>query len=84
MDASDIMDADMTNDMDIDGATLVSCMRGTIFPARAKPAAKNKYQKRRGAKKAKTLELDDRSAFTLNAADATMYRALSTRCNYLS
>ena len=37
-----------------------------------------------GAKKAKKPELDDRSDFTLNAADATMYGALSARCKYLS
>ena len=84
MDASDIMDVDMTNDTDTDDATMVSCMRGSIFSTRTKPAAKNKYQKRLGAKKAKKLERDDRSDFTLNAADATMYRARSARCNYLS
>ena len=78
------MDVDTTNDRDIDGATMVSCMRGTIFSARTKPVAKNKFQKLLGAKKAKQLEIDDRSEFTLNAADATMYRAQSARCSYLS
>ena len=72
MDASNAMDVDMTNDTDMDGANMVSCMRGTIFCTRTKPAAKNKYQRRLGAKKAKKLELDDRSDFALNAADATM------------
>ena len=84
MDASTKIDVDTTNYMDIDGAHLVGCMRGDIFSARAKPAAKNKYQKRLGAKNAKKPELDERTKFTLNAADATMYRALSVRCNYHS
>ena len=83
MDASNIMDVDMTDHRDIDGANMLSCVRGTIFSTRTKPVAKNRYQKRLGAKKAKKLELDDRSDFTLNAADATMYRARSARCNYL-
>ena len=37
-----------------------------------------------GAKKAKRLELDYRSEYTLGAQDATMYRALAARCNYLA
>ena len=56
----------------------------SIFATRTPPANKNKYQKRMGAKKAKKLELDQSSEFTLNSADATTYRALAARCNYLS
>ena len=84
IDATNYMDIDTTNDTDIDVANMVSCVRGALFSAGAKPVAKNKYHKRLGAEKHKKLELDDRSEFTLNAADATMYRALSARCNCLS
>ena len=44
MDASIDMDIDTTDDMGIDGANMVSCMRGTIFSAKTKPDAKNKYR----------------------------------------
>ena len=37
-----------------------------------------------GAKKAKKLEISANSEFVLSPADATMYRALAARCNYLS
>ena len=57
---------------------------GSIFAARTKPINQNKYQKRVGAKKAKKLELDKNADFTLSPADATTYRALAARCNYLS
>ena len=50
---------------------------------RTKPVG-NKYQKRVGAKKAKKLEVDQNSSGALNPDDATMYRALAARCNYLS
>ena len=49
-----------------------------------KPVKSAKYQKRVGAKTAKKLELAENSAFELSPADATMYRALAARCNYLS
>jgi hypothetical protein len=55
-----------------------------ICAARTKPVAKAKFQKRVGAKTAKKLELAENSAFELEPADATMYRALAARCNYLS
>ena len=72
--------------MDVD-CGLVSTMHGTRLdiqmnnicsakPPRTKPLAKNKFQKRFGAKRAKQLELDERSEFILGAEDATMYRAL--------
>ena len=80
--------------MDVD-SDLVSTMHGTRLciqmnnicsakPPRTKPLAKNKFQKRLGAKKAKKLELDERLEFILGAEDATMYRALSARCNDLA
>ena len=50
---------------------------------RTKPVG-NKYQKRVGAKKAKKLEVDQNSSGALSPSDATMYRALAARCNYLS
>ena len=55
-----------------------------IFATRTKPVAKAKFQKRVGAKTAKKLELSENAAFELEPADATMYRALAARCNYLS
>ena len=55
-----------------------------IFAARTKPLTTNKFQKRVGAKTAKKLELAENAAFELEPADATMYRALAARCNYLS
>ena len=54
-----------------------------VFAKRTKPEKSNKYQKRLGAKTAKKLELAENSAFELSPADATMYRALVARCNYL-
>jgi hypothetical protein len=54
-----------------------------IFAQRTKPE-KNKFQKRVGAKTAKRLEIAENAAFELEPADATMYRALAARCNYLS
>ena len=56
----------------------------SVFATRTQLVNQNKYQKRVGAKKAKKLELDNNSAFTLSPADATTYRALAARCNYLS
>ena len=55
-----------------------------VFATRTKPVDSNKYKKRLGAKTAKKLELSENSAFELSPADATMYRALAARCNYLS
>ena len=49
-----------------------------------KPVKSGKFQKRVGAKTAKKLELAENSAFELSPADATTYRALAARCNYLS
>ena len=54
-----------------------------LFANRTKPV-KQKFQKRVGAKTAKKLEIAEHAAFELEPADATMYRALAARCNYLS
>ena len=57
------------------------------FPINAnqtKPLRKNKYQKRLGAKKAKRLEFEENADGALSPAEATMYSALSARCNYLA
>ena len=51
---------------------------------RTKPVNNNKYQKRLGAKKAKKLELSEDAELTLSRENATMYRALAARCNYLA
>ena len=55
-----------------------------IFATRTKPVKSGKYQKRMGAKKATKLELGANSEFILSPTDATVYRALSARCNYLA
>ena len=69
--------------MGIDGMDMDT--EGFFFAAtRTKPATTNKHAKRVGAKKAKRLELDDRFEYTLRAQDATIYRALAARCNYLA
>ena len=57
---------------------------GRVCATRTKPVNNAKYAKRVGAKKAKKLELDKNSEFVLSQADATTYRALAARCNYLS
>ena len=57
----------------------------SLFKAtRTLPISTNKYKKRVGAKTAKKLEMSEHSEFTLSREDATMYRALAARCNYLS
>ena len=72
------MDVDDSDDMDVDS--------GKVCATRTKPAISNKYAKRMGAKKAKKLEIAENALASdvLSSADATMYRALSARCNYLS
>ena len=61
--------------LDVDGPMTISV---------TKPVKSGKFQKRVGAKQAKKLELSENSAFELSPTDATMYRALAARCNYLS
>ena len=58
-------------------------MSRKLFAARTKPI-KKPGQKRIGAKKAKKLEVSASSSYQLGPADATTYRALSARCNYLA
>ena len=67
-----------------DDAMLVDEDFPMIFAARTKPVKNGKYQKRVGAKKAKKLELAANSDFNLTPQDATTYRALAARCNYLA
>ena len=55
-----------------------------ICANRTKPANSNKYAKRVGAKQAKKLELSENAEFVLSPKDATTYRALAARCNYLA
>ena len=62
----------------------MNSLSAPLMAARTKPNKNNKYAKRVGAKKAKKLEITSDSSFTLNADDATTYRALSARCNYLA
>ena len=53
-------------------------------PPKTKSVPGSKFQQRLGAKKTKKLELDERSEFTVSPEDATMYRALAAKCNYLA
>ena len=57
---------------------------GSILAARTKPENNAKYKKRVGAKTAKKLEMSENGTHALSPADATTYRALAARCNYLA
>ena len=57
---------------------------GKMAATRTKPVATNKYQKRLGAKKAKKLEVEENQEYILSPQDATTYRALAARCNYMA
>ena len=83
------MDTAMSNgtnddDVNMDTSEPMDIEPMHIKATRTKPSNANKYKKRMGAKKAKKLELAENADFTLSADDATMYRALSARCNYLA
>ena len=56
----------------------------TVYATRTPPANNNKYKKRLGAKASKNLEKLESVDFELNSMEATLYRALSARCNYLA
>ena len=56
----------------------------SISAVRTPPANANKYKKRLGAKASKNLEKLESVGFELNPTEATLYRALSARCNYLA
>ena len=81
LDGTQPMDAD-------DNAQSMDAGLGSLFsakPPKTKPVPRNKFQNRLGAtKKAKRLEIDERSEFALSPEDATMYWALSARCYYLA
>ena len=47
-------------------------------------STKNKYQKRKGAKAVKQMERLESTSFALSPGEATLYRALSARANYLA
>ena len=51
---------------------------------RTPPANKNKYQRRSGAKATKKLEQLESLGHELHPKEATVFRALSTRANYLA
>ena len=72
------VDTDLPMPMDM------SALTDPIMATRTKPKVPAKYKQRMGAKKAKKLELSSDSGHTLSPANATLYRALSARCNYLS
>ena len=47
-------------------------------------STKNKFQKKQGAKAVKKLERFESTSFALTPDEATMYRALSARANYIA
>ena len=89
----DVQDSSKFEDMDIDmnvhtenvhtdiGAAMD--MSSVVYAARTKPVHLS-HKKRVGAKQSKKLEIDPDGQFNLSPADATTYRALAARCNYLS
>ena len=56
----------------------------TLFATRTPPASTNNCQKRKGAKATKKLEQLETIGHELNPCEATSFRALSARCNYLA
>ena len=56
----------------------------TVFATRTPPASNNKFKKRQGAKATKKLEQLESVGHELNPREATSFRALSARCNYLA
>ena len=56
----------------------------TVFAARKPPASNNKFKKRQGAKATKKLEQLESVCHEINPREATSFRALSARCNYLA
>jgi hypothetical protein len=59
---------------------VVDCILAVCTP----PANNNKYQKRSGAKATKKLEQLESVGHELNPKEATVFRALSARANYLA
>ena len=55
-----------------------------ILAVRTPPAHANKFQKRNGSKATKKLEQLQSVGHELNSAEATVFRALAARCNYLA
>ena len=55
-----------------------------FFAVRTPPANKNKFQKKSGAKATKKLEQLESVGHELNPKEATVFRALSARANYLA
>ena len=59
-------------------------MIDSVYAARTPPASANKFKKRQGAKATKKLEQLESVGHELNPREATSFRALSARCNYLA
>ena len=86
---SSIVRRDCSNSTDVtmdsnDVPTPMDLSALPLMATRTKPTQQNKYAKRVGAKKAKTFEISNDTSFVLSADDATTFRALSARCNYLA
>ena len=56
----------------------------SVFATRTPPASNNKCKKRQGAKATKKLEQLESVGHELNPREATSFRTLSARCNYLA
>ena len=55
-----------------------------LYAAHTPPTVANKYKKRQGAKANKIMEHLESVGHELNPAEATTFRALAARCNYLA
>ena len=55
-----------------------------LLAVRTPPANANKFKKRQGAKATKKLERLESIGEILNSHEATLFRALAARCNYLA
>jgi hypothetical protein len=62
----------------------VDALHGQSMNVARTASTKNKYQKRKGAKAVKEMERLESTSFALNPEEATLYRALSARANYLA
>ena len=55
-----------------------------LYAVRTPPSNGNKWKKRQGAKATKKLERLESVGHELNSHEATLFRALAARCNYLA
>ena len=79
-----LADADCLSDQSLSISTLPYCDYEGYKNYICAVKGKKNFKKRVGAKQAKKLELDSGTEHELSQVDATSYRALAARANYLS